>query len=63
MSHIPLLYGSLTVSVIKAEGLKDSDGWGGGSSDPYCQVLLDAVDVAQTKVCNENQNPEFDEGK
>lgn len=63
MSEIPLLYGSLIVSVISAEGLKDADGWGGGESDPYVTIHLGENQVARTKVISDSRNPTFDEGK
>ena len=62
MADLPVLFGSLTVSIISATGLKDSDGWGAGSSDPYVTVYLDGSKIARTKVKNEDQNPVFEEG-
>jgi hypothetical protein len=63
MADLSLLYGSLTVSVIEAKGLKDTDGWGGGSSDPYVKVYLDNFSIVRTKTVMDNNNPYFGEGE
>ena len=57
MATLPLLYGSLTVSVIKATGLKNTDNWLQGVSDPYTQVYLDDYSIARTKTIMDNLNP------
>ena len=62
MGDLPLLYGSLTVSIVKANGLKDADGWGGGESDPYVQVYLDRFSIARTRTVMDDQDPVFGEG-
>ena len=61
MADLTLLYGSLTVTITSATGLKNADL--GGKSDPYVRVLLDKNNLCRTHVKNDDLNPVFDEGK
>lgn len=63
---IPLLYGTLVVTVVRAKGLKNTDTSilsKKNLSDPYVVVGLDSVKVCKTKVHDDNLNPEFNESK
>jgi len=53
--------GNLTVNVINATGLKDSDGMFGGSSDPYVYLQIKGMVVQKTSVIDDNLNPEWNE--
>jgi len=57
----PRMSGNLTVNVLNATGLKDSDGMFGGSSDPYVYLQIKGMDAQKTSVINDNLNPEWNE--
>ena len=69
MASLPLLYGSLTVTVCKAANLKNADGnltsfltrKAKNYSDPYVRVALDSVKICRTKTIQDDLNPVFNE--
>jgi Ca2+-dependent lipid-binding protein len=58
MSH---LHGTVTIKDISCQDLGNSDGFGGGKSDPYCYVTLDGKQVGRTKTVNNSLSPKWDD--
>ena len=55
------LYGKMKFVVKSARDLANKDGWGSGVSDPYTVLILPDGQKKQTKVIDDNLNPDWNE--
>jgi phospholipase D1/2 len=58
---MPVFSGIISVKVVRARNLANHDSFLSGKSDPYVIVFLDQTKVGQTRVINDDLNPEWRE--